>query len=434
MQGIVCMPVVDDSGVVGRLREALLHLYDPTVLAELPLAVQLTERGVLRSPSGLYDLLLELIERLKPPGTAPSQSHGWRCYRYLSLRYVECISHEIIAEGLGLSSRQAYRVHSEAIEALAALLPTGTGATPAERIDKQKTRAQVAENPGHAGRTRIGIPPKDELAAVGRQPPEGAVEVADVLESIHTTLSGILVRQGVRLHVDLPEDLPPVKVNRVCLRQVLLNLALFLVESIRDSTITVRGECLGDTVMVSISCDADAVEVRQAARPDSEDNLPPLEAARHLAQLQGIALEELDTRPRAFLLRLPVGRVRTILLIDDNPDIGNLFRRMLGKDSYRLVHCRTADRALHLARESLPDVIILDVVMPTQDGWELLSAVRKDARIGAIPVVVCSVLADRALALSLDATDFISKPVSRDTLLATLDRIIAAPGVSSVRR
>ena len=187
-----------------------------------------------------------------------------------------------------------------------------------------------------------------------------------------------------------------------------------------------RGECLDDTVMVSVACDADAITVTRDTPLGSEENLPPLEAARQLAQFQGITLDESDTGPREFILRLPVGRVRTVLLIDDNPDIGNLFRRMLGKDAYRLVHCRTADRALNLAREYVPDVIILDVVMPTRDGWELLSALRKESRIGAIPVVICSVLADRTLALSLDATEFISKPVNRDTLLATLDSVFAA--------
>ena len=141
-----------------------------------------------------------------------------------------------------MSSRQAYRVHSDAIEALAALLPSGTDAIPpqAERSERHEIRAHVAKRPAQPLHNPDGIPLKDELAVVGRQPPEGAVEVSDVVASIDTTLSGILARQGVRLHLDLPEDLPPVKVNRVCLRQVLLNLALFLIEF--DSRWNHRGE------------------------------------------------------------------------------------------------------------------------------------------------------------------------------------------------
>ena len=62
---------------------------------------------------------------------------------------------------------------------------------------------------------------------------------------------------------------------------------------------------------------------------------------------------------------------------------------------YRPVHVRTVARALALARENPPDVIILDIVMPQYDGWEAQAALGRDPRTSGIPVIVCSVLPDR---------------------------------------
>ncbi|HUX86170.1 MAG TPA: response regulator, partial [Chloroflexota bacterium] len=151
----------------------------------------------------------------------------------------------------------------------------------------------------------------------------------------------------------------------------------------------------------------------------------PLAAAQVMARAHGAVITGLRREPPAVGLELavPVG-THVILLIDDNPYVGNLFRRMLATSHYDLVHARTASRALSMARETPPQGIILDVVMPTRDGWEILTALKLDRRTAAIPVIVCSVLPDRELALSLGASDFLAKPVTRATLRTALDRAL----------
>ena len=68
------------------------------------------------------------------------------------------------------------------------------------------------------------------------------------------------------------------------------------------------------------------------------------------------------------------------LVIDDNPDIGDLFRRVLAKRRYRTIHARTVERAFRVLRDTPPDVIVLDVIMPSLDGWELLTTLRQNVR------------------------------------------------------
>ena len=64
----------------------------------------------------------------------------------------------------------------------------------------------------------------------------------------------------------------------------------------------------------------------------------------------------------------------------------------------------------------------MDVMLPHIDGWDLLGRLREHPQTHGIPIVVCSILAEEQLALDLGAAAFIRKPVSREGLLATLDR------------
>src|SRR6185503_9266985 len=103
------------------------------------------------------------------------------------------------------------------------------------------------------------------------------------------------------------------------------------------------------------------------------------------------------------------------------PDLGLLFRRYLSNTGYQLVHVRTADRCLRVARELLPHITVLDVLLPSHDGWEILAALRADPVTANLRVVICSVIPDHALALSLGVTEFLAKPVTRQAVAALLE-------------
>ena len=74
-----------------------------------------------------------------------------------------------------------------------------------------------------------------------------------------------------------------------------------------------------------------------------------------------------------------------------------------------------------MAEESLPDIILLDVMLQDLDGWELLGRFRAHPQLGDRPVIVCTILPQRDLALSLGAAGFLSKPLSQRQLLSALD-------------
>jgi signal transduction histidine kinase/DNA-binding response OmpR family regulator len=101
----------------------------------------------------------------------------------------------------------------------------------------------------------------------------------------------------------------------------------------------------------------------------------------------------------------------TVLVVDDDEAVHDVVGAMLGREGYRVLHARTGPEAMALAREQRPDAITLDVMMPQMDGWAVLSALKADPDLRAIPVVIVTMLNDRAIALSLGADAFLSKPI-----------------------
>ncbi len=442
------METGEDAERTEIVREALHHLFDQTALVSSRLADALLERGLLADRGGLYPLLLAAIGKMKPPNEAPPHSSGWRLHRYLQLRYVACYTHESVAEDLGISLRHAARIHQSALETLAGLLmPTGSGpparasgsgprdgagrSTPGQAALRRPTD-RGGPRPPDGGRSSPQLGLEAELATVGRLPPDGAVDVSKVADDVCGVLRSIASSRGMEVRAEGSDDLPPVRINRVALRQILLNLLLYTMEPSRrpdglPNVVTLRSCRASDAIAIQVLREGSAAGNRDQRWSAASKSL--LSAAQYLAQLQGARLEGIggDHTDSGLCLWLPVSAARTVLVVDDNPEMGVLFQRLLDRSPYRPIHVRTVARALALARENPPDVIILDIVMPQYDGWEAQAALGRDPHTSGTPVIVCSVLPDRDLALSLGAVGFLAKPVTRAALLGVLEGLFV-PG------
>jgi signal transduction histidine kinase/CheY-like chemotaxis protein len=110
----------------------------------------------------------------------------------------------------------------------------------------------------------------------------------------------------------------------------------------------------------------------------------------------------------------------TILVVDDDEAVHDVVGTMLGREGYRVLHARSGPEAMTLAREQQPEAITLDVMMPQMDGWTVLSALKADPELRDIPVIIVTMLNDRAIALSLGADAFVTKPIDWAQLNAVL--------------
>lgn len=111
---------------------------------------------------------------------------------------------------------------------------------------------------------------------------------------------------------------------------------------------------------------------------------------------------------------------KIILSIDDDPEVLALLSDSLIGSGYSFVGCQTGEEGLALARQIHPHVITLDIMMPHMDGWSVLQILKNDPKLRSIPVLIISILENRALGYSLGVTDYIVKPFNRQDLLRKL--------------
>ena len=109
-----------------------------------------------------------------------------------------------------------------------------------------------------------------------------------------------------------------------------------------------------------------------------------------------------------------------VLVIDDDPAVGDLMKRLGTREGFDVTVARTGAEGLQLLSERRPEILILDVVLPDMDGWKALAAIRADASLARMPVVVVTVVDDRNRGLSLGATDYFVKPIDLERMAAIL--------------
>ncbi len=117
----------------------------------------------------------------------------------------------------------------------------------------------------------------------------------------------------------------------------------------------------------------------------------------------------------------------TVLVIDDDPTVRDLMKRFLSREGYRVVTATEGKEGLRLAKELHPDAITLDVLMPAMDGWAVLTALKADPQLADIPVIMLTIVDDKNIGFTLGASDYFTKPIDRDRLIAVLKKYTRHP-------
>jgi two-component system response regulator MtrA len=121
--------------------------------------------------------------------------------------------------------------------------------------------------------------------------------------------------------------------------------------------------------------------------------------------------------------------VARVLVVDDEPDVLLLCRLNLEQRGHEVVEAPNGQAALELASERTPDIVILDLMLPGIDGYDVLRALRADPATADVRVLVLtakSLRADRERSHDLGASAFLTKPFLPDELVATVDRVLGA--------
>jgi CheY-like chemotaxis protein len=386
------------------VQSALEHLYDHVFLDHHPLVRLVAGAAGRGRGAALHRLLLDAIDRLKPPGDTPTHSPLWRRYRHAVLRYVEGATVAQVADELGVSERQARRDHQDTVQAIAALLGRDS-APPVEAPDRSVSAGE-----------RGGL--DEELSRVAAAATPLPTPAGELVASIVSTATRLAEDRRVRLVQRVEPGTPPIAAGRTAVRQILIEELLHLIAlAAPESLLEVYARPCANGVAVRLLLSGAAAPPTPA--PDERHTI-----ATRLAELQGADLVQLGDGA-GVELTLPAGRLRTVLLVDDNPGLLRLMRRYL-TGVYAVQETQSPEGVLTLALETQPDAVVLDVMMPGVDGWELLQTLRAHPRTRRIPVLICSVLKERELAFSLGASGFVPKPVSQPALLRALEEALLA--------
>jgi CheY-like chemotaxis protein len=121
-----------------------------------------------------------------------------------------------------------------------------------------------------------------------------------------------------------------------------------------------------------------------------------------------------------------------VLIVDDSTTIVAVLRKMLQQNGYQTLEAYTAEEALELARDLLPDLIFLDIVLPGMDGFAALRALRREPATKQVPIIMISgnvQATEQFYVQRIGADDFMKKPFSRPEVFARIERLLDAEGV-----
>ena len=127
-------------------------------------------------------------------------------------------------------------------------------------------------------------------------------------------------------------------------------------------------------------------------------------------------------RAEAATASTPLEGMPTVLVIDDDSTVHDLMQRFLRKEGLHMVAAASGEEGLRLAKELRPAVITLDVMMPGMDGWAVLTALKADPDVAAIPVIMLTIVDNKNIGYALGATDYLTKPIDWSRLAGILQK------------
>jgi GAF domain-containing protein/CheY-like chemotaxis protein/anti-sigma regulatory factor (Ser/Thr protein kinase) len=285
-------------------------------------------------------------------------------------------------------------------------------------------------------------------------------EVGSLVREVAAVLEPLAQKNANRLEVECAPDVGAMRADLTKLRQALFNLlsnaCKFTERGVVSVTVTREATADGDSIVFAVSDTGIGLTPEQMARLFEEFGQVDasttrryggtglgLALSRRLCRMMGGDITVASERGHGstFTIRLPaevseptrgtpaltareaaLAGANTVLVIDDDGAVRDLMSRFLGKEGFRVVAAAGGEEGLRLVRELSPDVITLDVLMPGMDGWSVLAALKADAALADIPVVMLTMLDDRNLGYALGASDYLTKPIDRERLVSVLGR------------
>ena len=380
-----------------HIRDLLSNLYDYLKLAGNPVADALAKDAVGNARvQAIREALLDAIDELRREDQGGSATRGNRLYKILHLRYVDEQSTTEALKQLALSERQYYREHQRALQTISQII-----------WDRYFTNA--AREPGATSHSLA-----DELDYLNVDSSHRVLHPRQEIAAALLATKVIAEQAGVELRLEGIAEPIALQASQPVFRQ----FVIYLLQELIGAT------AKGGTIAIGLRMASSAPVISFANDPPLADGflfcarLAEDATASELMKHLGAELGWVDEAAEISVRFQP--EIHNILIVDDNPDTISLFRRYLANLPYRLLSAPGEGEALAIARETPLLCVILDVMLPGKDGWQILQSYKSHPATADLPVLICSVLEMEELALSLGADGYIKKPPARAEFLAML--------------
>jgi signal transduction histidine kinase/CheY-like chemotaxis protein len=302
-------------------------------------------------------------------------------------------------------------------------------------------------------------------------------EVRTLVDEVRATIHPLIEKNGNVLELDCPPDVHGMHADVTRVRQILFNLLSNASKFTEGGTVRLQvrreedGDGDGDVVVFRVTDTGIGMTPEQLGKlfqafsqADASTSRKyggtglGLVICRRFAQMMGgdVSVESTMGEGSIFTVRLPARVKRpvkeativpttaaalgltiptqaapidpsgpskgTVLVIDDDPNACELMVRSLSKEGFRVLTATEGVDGLRLAREFHPHVITLDVLMPGMDGWSVLRELKADPKLANIPVIMITMADDRSTGYALGASDYLTKPIDRERLAASVQK------------
>ena len=285
-----------------------------------------------------------------------------------------------------------------------------------------------------------------------------------LVDEVKTIVEPMMKKNGNTLLVDCPQDIGSLQTDLTKLKQSIINLlsnaakftkngtvTLRLARETRDGAPWVKFEVIDSGIGMTDEQMGRLFQAFTQADSSTTRNFGGtglgLTITRHFCAMLGGSIE-VKSKPAqgsTFIIELPDRATKVmaeagpdgdhpavrhdpapgdihVLVVDDDPAVHDVLAATLGKEGYQITHAKDGIEALHLMRTHPPDVVTLDVMMPKMDGWSVLGIMKSEPQLAHIPVIMLTIVDHRNLGFSLGASEYMTKPIDRNRLIALIEK------------
>ncbi|MBD3181627.1 response regulator [Candidatus Poribacteria bacterium] len=292
--------------------------------------------------------------------------------------------------------------------------------------------------------------------------------LSESIEDVQSIIRDIVNKKQITLETKVAEDIPEINADPVKFKQIMYNLLSNAAKfTSNGGKITIKTELHDNEFLISVADtgigiepgDQDKIfdEFRQLDSSRSrryEGTGLGLALTKRLVNLHGGQIwveSEGKGKGSTFYFTIPLilpsrlthieshesvveklhdaahaqdeAKDKTILIVEDNPQAAQLLRIYMAEAGYETIIASDGELAVEMAKEIKPFAITLDIMLPKKDGWQVMQDLKTIKDTSDIPIIIVSIVDDQSFGFSMGAVGYLVKPIDKDQLMQTLNRI-----------